>query len=369
MTKDQKPRLLVVDDEDDFRTLIADALEAEGYAVTQARDGEEAVHLARQFSFDLALLDVRMPKMNGIEVLEILRKEAPTTDYIMLTGSQEIHIAVQSIKLGAKEFLSKVQPLEELLNRVRNVLRSHLAEVKIKELQSAFTSKLLYNLLTPLRTIKSSVEFIEQESMGKLTDQQRSILAGIDSAICTMDAILNDMIDLSMFESGRVEIDKFPTNLDEVVPIICSRYHLQADSKKITLTVDVTGNIPTVEVDPAKIEQVIGNLMDNALKYTAGGGLIRVNVSAKTLSEEGDQREYIAVSIADTGVGIPVEMIPLLFDKNQIFIDGKLPERKTTGLGLLLCRSIVEAHNGKIFAESEVGKGSKFTFLVPTFSI
>jgi signal transduction histidine kinase len=369
MTKDQRPRLLVVDDEDDFRILISDSLEAQGYAVTQARDGEEAIRLARQSTYDLALLDVRMPVMNGIEVLEILRKELPTTDYIMLTGSQEIHIAVQAIKLGAKEFLSKVQPLEELLNRVNNVLRAHLAEVKIKELQSAFNSKLLYNLLTPLRTIKSSIEFIEQESTGKLTEQQKSIFANIDGAICTMDAILNDMIDLSMFESGRVELEKFPTNLDELVPAICARYQLQAESKKITLEVNVTGNIPTIEVDPAKIEQVISNLMDNALKYTPSGGSISVSVSTQILAEEGEQHEYIGISINDTGVGIPADMVPLLFDKNQIFIDGKLPERKTTGLGLLLCRSIVEAHHGKIFAESEVGNGSKFTILIPTYSV
>jgi signal transduction histidine kinase len=366
MTDEHKPRVLVVDDEDDFRMLIADALNEEGYEVTEAKDGEEAVRLTRQSTFDLALLDVRMPALNGIEVLEIMRKESPTTDCLMLTGSQEIHIAVQAIKIGAKEFLSKVQPLEELLNRIRNVLRAHLAETRIKELQSAFTSKLLYNLLTPLRTIKSSIEFIEQESMGKLSDQQRSIFANIDSAICTMDAILNDMIDLSMFESGRVELEKFPTNLDELVPAICSRYQIQAESKKITLGSEVTGTIPTVEVDPAKIEQVINNLMDNALKYTSEGGSIDVNVSTRTLPDEGDNREYIAVVIADSGVGIPADMIPLLFDKNQIFIDGKLPERKTTGLGLLLCRNIIEAHDGKIFAESQVGKGTKFTFLIPT---
>lgn len=328
---------------------------------------KKRVLLARQSTFDLALLDVRMPIMNGIEVLEILRKESPTTDCIMLTGSQEIHIAVQAIKLGAKEFLSKVQPLEELLNRVRNVLRAHLAEMKIKELQSAFTSKLLYNLLTPLRTIKSSIEFVEQESMGKLTDQQRSIFTNIDGAICTMDAILNDMIDLSMFESGRVELEKFPTNLDEVIPAICLRYQLQAESKKITLRSEVAGTIPTVEVDPAKIEQVISNLMDNALKYTTEGGSIDINVSTQVLPGEEEHHEYIAVSITDTGVGIPADMVPLLFDKNQIFIDGRLPERKTTGLGLLLCRNIIEAHNGRIFAESEVGKGTKFTFLIPTF--
>lgn len=367
MTKEPKPRVLVVDDEDDFRMLIADSLDAEGYAVTQARDGEEAVQLSRQYTFDLALLDVRMPVMNGIEVLELMRKESPTTDCVMLTGSQEIHIAVQAIKLGAKEFLSKVQPLEELMNRVRNVLRAHLAEMRIKELQSAFTSKLLYNLLTPLRTIKSSIEFLEQESTGKLTEQQKSIFANIDSAICTMDAILNDMIDLTMFESGRVELEKFPTNLDELLPSICSRYQMQAESKKISLRTEVAGTIPTVEVDPAKIEQVLSNLMDNALKYTPEGGSVNVNVSTQLMTEEDEKHEYIAVSISDTGVGIPADMVPLLFDKNQIFIDGKLPERKTTGLGLLLCRNIIEAHNGRIFAESEVGKGTKFTFLIPTF--
>ena len=365
MTMTNKVKLLVVDDEDDFRTLIASALEAEGYSVTEARDGQEAVHFSRQQTFDLALLDIRMPKMDGLEVLEIIRKESPTTDCIMITGSQEIELAIKSIKLGAKEFLSKVQPLEELLNRIKNVLRAHIAEIRIKEVQSAFNSKLLYNLLTPLRTIKSSLEFLEKEFSGTLSEQQRSILAAANSAMLTMDAILNDMIDLNMFESGRVDLEKFPTNLDELVPSICSRYQLHAESKNIIMNVEVTGNIPTVEVDPVKIEQVVTNLLDNALKYTPNNGNINVKVATQLIMEDKRQREYISVSIADTGVGIPSDVLPLIFDKHQIFIDGKLPERKTTGLGLLLCRSIIEAHNGKIYAESEAGKGSTFTFLLP----
>lgn len=363
------PRLLVVDDEPGFRTLLAQALENEGFDVTQASDGDEAVAAVRQHTYDLALLDIRMPKIDGIEALKIIRNESPSTDCIMITGHQDVQLAVEAIKLGAREFLPKPLNIEDLMIRINSVLRIHMADKHIKDIQANFTSKLLHDLLAPLRTLKSAIDYLERSSFNSSSDQQINIFQNINDTIKNMDSLLNDMIDLSLFESGRVDIEKIPTNFDELVPVVCSRFYPQLTSKNIEIAINVDHNVPTIPVDPGKIEQVINNILDNAIKYTSMGGKISLNVSTVNLTIDHTTREYVEVAVADSGAGIPRAEIPFVFDKYKEFLIGKSSEKKTTGLGLAICKSIIEAHQGKMTAESEVGKGSTFKFYLPIDSI
>ncbi len=363
------PRLLVVDDEPEFRTLLAQALENEGFSVTQASDGAEAVAAVREYTFDLALLDIRMPKLDGIEVLKIIKSESPTTDCIMITGHQDVQLAVEAIKLGAREFLPKPLKIEDIMVRVISVLRIHMADKHIKDIQANFTSKLLHDLLAPLRTLKSAIDYLENSSSDSTSNQHIKIFQSINDTIKNMDSLLNDMIDLSLFESGRVDIEKIPTNFDELVPIVCSRFYPQLTSKNIKLAINVDQNVPTIPIDPGKIEQVINNVLDNAIKYTSVGGKISLNVSTVNLTIDQTTREYVEVVVVDTGAGIPRAEIPFVFDKYKEFLTGKSSEKKTTGMGLAICKSIIEAHQGKMTAESEVGKGSTFKFYLPIDSV
>lgn len=363
------PRILVVDDEEGFRTLLKCGLEDEGYKVTEASNGEEAIILSREHTYDLALLDLRMPGINGIEVLKVIREVSPSTDCVMITGYQDVQLAVEAIKLGAKDFLPKPQNLDELINRIKNVLRAHTAEAHITEIQADFTSKLLHDLLAPLHSLRSAIDFLEQGTAGQFTDQQKNIFQSINSTIKYMDALLSDMIDLSLFESGRVDINKIPTNFDELIPAVCARFIPQTNSKKIVMDVKVNNNVPTIAVDPEKIEQVMINLLDNAIKYTPEGGSIQINVSSTTQDVGGSAHEFAEVTVTDTGVGISRGELPLVFDKYKEVLTGKSSEKKTTGLGLAICKSVVEAHGGKMYAESTLGKGSTFKILLPTESL
>jgi len=360
------PKILIVDDEDGFRTLLRVALEDEGYEIAEAADGEEAVRCSREQTFDLALLDLRMTGIDGLEVLKILRNESPTTDCVMITGFQDVKLAVEAIKMGAKDFLPKPQNLEELVNRIKNVLRAHIAEAHVLALQTGFTSKLLHDLLAPLRTLRSAVDFLTEGTAGPITEQQKSIFKSIDTTINTMDALLNDMIDLGLFESGRVDINKIPTNFDELIPAVCARFLPQSGAKQIALEINVNENVPTIAVDQEKIEQVMNNLLHNAIKYTPEGGKLSVNVTCTTQEMNEQMREFVEVAVADSGVGIPPAELPFVFDKYKEVLTGKYSDKKTTGLGLAICKSIVDAHGGKMFVESTLGKGSTFTFLLPS---
>ncbi|MBI5475966.1 MAG: hybrid sensor histidine kinase/response regulator [Ignavibacteriales bacterium] len=359
------PKILIVDDEDAFRMLLAATLEDEGFEITTAPDGERAIEFINDHTFDIALLDVRMPGIDGMEVLQKIRQLSPTTDCIMLTGFQDIDLAVNAIKKGAKDFLGKTLSVDELLLRINNVLRAHQAEAHITEVQQDYTSKLMHDLMSPLHSLQSAIDFLEQGLGGPVTDLQKKVLLEINSMLGSMDALLNDMIDLSLFESGRIDIQKIPSNIDELIPSVCARFKPQISVKNIKLNINIENNIPTITIDPARIEQVTNNLLDNAVKYTRENGEITVSVSTVIEEVNNKPTEFVEVSVSDTGQGIGHAELPFVFDKFKEVLTGKSSEKKTTGLGLAICRSIIEAHHGSMSATSELGKGSTFRFRLP----
>ena len=359
------PALLIVDDDGDFRSLVKGALKDEDYEVDDASTGEGAIKASRARNYDLVLLDIKMPVMDGIQALKILRKETPSTDVVMISGYQDLHLAIEAIKLGAKEYLTKPVDTSDLVQRIKSALRAHAAEKRLKELQAEFTSRLLHELRNPVNTVKSAVDFLTKGMAGPLTEQQQDVLSHIENNIGDMAARVNDMIDLNQFESGLVDLEKIPTNLDELLPAVCARLEPQVKSKKLALNVSVDRNVPTLELDPEKIEQAVGNLLENAIKYTGEGGSISVKAAAAQEKSGNQTKEIVEITVADTGIGISKEELPFVFDKYKEFLTGRTSKQKTTGLGLAICRSILTAHNGSVTVESAAGKGSTFTVRLP----
>lgn len=358
-------RLLVVDDDHSFRTLVARALSDDGFEVHQAPDGARAVAEAGNHEFDVILLDVKMPDMDGIQTLRKLREESPSSDVLMLTGVHDIAIAMESVKLGAREYLTKPIDPDVLIQRIRTTLRARDAEKKFRELENEFSSRILYDLRTPLTSVRSAVGFLGRGMAGPLTDQQQEVLNHTTMHVEKMVALLNDMIDLTKFESGRVNLEMIPCNIETIIPSVSVRFDPQMRAKNIVLTIDVDSSIPTLVLDPEKIEQVLVNLLENAVTYTPSNG--RITITARTTTQLIDSafREYVLISVADTGIGISREELPYVLDKYKEFLTGKASSRKHTGLGLAICRRIVEAHHGMLTVESEQGKGSTFIILLP----
>lgn len=362
---EQSARLLVVDDEEGFRELLNRILQKEGYKVDTAPSGEEAIRAARTHSYDLIFLDLNMPGMGGMQVLKTLKPESPTTDFIIITAYADVHTAVELMKLGAWEYITKPVEPSEFIQHVRTALRAHNAELRVREIQSEFSSRLLHDLRGPLVVVNSNIDLLAHGSLGRLTREQQQILDEIKRQMNKMDALLNDMTDLTLFESGKVHIETLPLNLDVLVPRICDRMNAQAKAKNITLIMKIGDNIPTLELDPEKIQQVFHNLVDNGIKYTREGGSITIGLALCQHVFNGTQRDSVEITVSDTGVGIPNDELPLVFDKYKTILTGRTSTQKTTGLGLAICRSIVEAHQGQMTAESVVGKGTTFRIFLP----
>jgi len=359
----QAPRVLVVDDEKVFRTVTAHAFKEEGFQVAEASSGKEAIERCKDRSFDIVLLDVRMNELDGIETLKILREQSPSTEYVIITGHAEVGLALQALKSGIREFITKPIGTEELVQRIKSVWRARLAEKRLKEMQTKFSTQIFHDLLTQLGSIRTALHGINGN--GKSGEAQKGLLTTVNDTLGTMEARLNNMIDMTMYEADGVEIDRIPTNLDELVPAVCAEFKSRCAAKKIKMNVNVAPGISTIQMDPIKIERVLKHLIENALAHTPKQGTIDVRVSPVSMPSDGNGKEFVEVAITDSGAPIPRSELLLAFDKYKDVLTEKTENASADALRLPICKSIIEAHHGVISANSEAGKGSTFAFSIP----
>lgn len=360
-------RILVVDDEDVFRQTLASWLKEDGYDVQSAADGEQAIAAVQSNPIDLILLDVRMPGVDGLGVLKYVKEHHPGIEVIMLTGYEELRIAVQCMKLGASEFLTKPIDSDGLSARVRSILRARDAEQKVESLQTEFNSMLLHDLHTPLNSMKTTLHYIINGMAGPLVEQQEQLLKYIDTTTEGVLALVKDALDLSVLEAGKLHLDKKPTNVEELLKRVVQWLQILARAQNRSIQLDIEPGLPEINVDENRTEQMLSNLVNNAIKYNRDGGTVTVRAVKNMMVDKLEKREKpcIQIDVSDTGIGIPDNELPFIFDKFKQLITGKASELKASGLGLAICRIIAEAHRGKIWAESLEGEGSKFSVSLP----
>ncbi|MBI3005185.1 MAG: response regulator [Ignavibacteriales bacterium] len=365
---DEKIKVLVADDEDPLRMTITAWLSDEGFDVDQAPDGLEAIKKVQGVDFDIAILDIKMPGANGLEVLRYIKKNSNATEVVMVTGMSDVSMAVEAMKLGAREYLTKPIDMDQLVPQLRSLLRKRDAEERIRKLQAEHTSRLLYDLHNPIAGLKQSIGYLLKGMAGPVGDHQKELLGYMTASIDKVILLLNDMMDLTKLEGGRVRLNKGIGNVADTVSKIAQEFRVPIQSTKITLDFHTEPDLPPIEFDSEKIAQVLQNFISNAIKYTPEQGAIVVQVRKVSLvAEEGQPpAEYIMVSVFNSGSGIPKEQLPLIFDRYRDLVASKSDDKKrSTGLGLVICQRIVEAHNGKIWVESEPGKGATFYFALP----
>lgn len=349
-----KTKILVADDEETFRLLLKNILTEEGFPVGIASDGEEAIEQVKNNTFDIMLLDLRMPNKNGIEVLRFCKEHSINIDTIVLTGVDDIQIAVDCMKLGAAEFMVKPVEAESLLLKIHSIMRAREAEERLRNLEIQYTTTLLLDLRTPLNGMRTSVGYFMKGWAGPITPEQEQLLHYLNDSSEHMQLILDDMIDVTKLEAGKISLVKNPVDIRNLLGIVCGRFEVQAKNAGITLHYQPT-DLPMVSIDAERIEQVLENILANALRFTPKGGVVTVFTMLTPSA--------VQISVSDTGNGISETDMPHLFDKYKHVI--KQSKEKATGLGLAICKKIVEAHNGKIWAKSEPGKGAQFYFTLP----
>lgn len=359
--------ILIADDEDGLRTTIAAWLTDEGFQVDQAPDGLEAIKKVQTKDFDIALLDIKMPGANGLEVLRYIKKNSNPTEVVMMTGMSDVSMAVEAMKLGAREYLTKPLDMDQLVSQLRNLLKTRDAEERIRRLQAEHTARLLYDLHNPIAGLKQSIGYLLKGMAGPVGDHQKELLGYMTTSIDKVVGLLNGMMDLTKLEGGRVRLNKGISNLALTVEKVAQEFRVPIQSSKITLDVYSEPDLPPLEFDSEKTEQVLQNFLSNAVKFTPAQGAIVIQTRKVALVlEEGQQpSDFVMVSVFNSGAGIPKEELLLIFDRYRNVISQKSDKNKTSGLGLIICQRIIEAHNGKVWVESEPGKGATFFFALP----
>jgi len=242
----------------------------------------------------------------------------------------------------AKHLLGAVTLLEDI---------THLRE--IDRLKSDFIATASHELRTPLTSVQMGVHLLLEGAVGELNEKQTEVLSECREDCERLDKLMRDLLDLLRIEAGDSQPHLAPLNLRELIAREVEELRPQVETKGLAFHVDVPPDLPAVMADSSQIARVITNLVLNAIRYTRQG---EIGVSAVK------RGRYVMVSIADTGMGIPAEYLPHIFDK---FVQVPGAPTGGAGLGLAISRLIVEAHGGQISAQSELGQGSSFSFTLP----
>jgi signal transduction histidine kinase/DNA-binding response OmpR family regulator len=229
---------------------------------------------------------------------------------------------------------------------------------KLNKMQADFTAMIAHDLRSPLMSITGATEVMMNGIFGEVNDEQKKWLAKILANGSSLVNLVSDFLDVSKLEAGYVNINAEATDLGQLLQNSLDNYLILAQNKNITVKKIIHPSIPAVHADARRLDQVLGNLITNAIKFTSEGGDIEVAAA------RADAREA-KVWVKDNGAGIPAEEIDQLFNKYRQGSNINDCGRKGTGLGLVICKMIVEAHGGKIWVDSEVGKGSTFFFSLP----
>lgn len=377
-------RLLIVDDSPEDRTFYRRALhgtEGAAYRFVEASSVEEGLACCTDDPFHCVLLDLNLPDGNGLELLDRLPRSGGRlgVPVVMLTGQGNEAVAVAAMKAGAKDYLPKgVLTADALRRAVGNAVEKGLLEARLeaqhlrlaqanrdlarknREIQS-FYHVVSHELKTPLMVIREFTSILLDGLAGPILDAQREHLGLVRDNCDHMATLVNDLLDFCRLENGQITLHPEAVDVGALVQRVLRNMAPIAESKGITLAAEAAPGLSAVRADPHRLRQVLDNLVVNALKFTPAGGSVRLAVAA----EPGPPRR-LGVSVVDTGVGIPADQVERVFERFHQVDGGSSGRPHGLGLGLTLCRGLVELHGGEIGVTSAPGKGSTFRFTLPT---
>jgi two-component system, sensor histidine kinase and response regulator len=370
-----KATILLVDDNLTNLKVLLECLEKSAFETLIAQSGESALRQVKYAQPDLILLDVMMPGIDGFETCRRLKEDSSTRDIpvIFMTALSEAVDKVTGFEAGGVDYITKPFQHEDVLARVKTHLtirslqqqlqdQNTLLEEKnrqLKELNAAkdkFFSIIGHDLKSPFAALLGLTRAITEDGIEFSQEEIREVMEHLQSSTENLYTLLENLLSWARLQSGRMEFRPWHVKLADIVKQNLDLFHLNSQQKQIELDSSVAEEL-SVYVDKNMIDTVVRNLVSNALKFTHAGG--RIEISAE------QDEDFVEVAVSDTGTGIPEEDLPRLFRIDVKYKNSGTAGEEGTGLGLILCKDLIEKHGGGIRVESEVGEGSVFRFTLP----
>jgi two-component system sensor histidine kinase/response regulator len=372
----EKGFILVVDDDEGNRDVLSRRLELQGYSVDTAENGERALEMLGDDTFDLVLLDILMPGTDGYEVLRQIKGDDRLINIpvIMISALEDVELVARCIEMGAEDYLSKpFNPtllsarIGACLGRKRSRDREALLFAQLNEnykrlqdletLRDDLTHIIVHDLRTPLTSLIAGIQTMD--TTGELNTDQKEMMGVAISGGETLLAMINDLLDVEKLESGLMHVDHEDLSALELAQSAASQVSALAIAKGLKIEMQVESSLPSFRGDKDKLLRTLVNLLGNAIKFTPSGGMVTVTAFP---SEDGSSLSF---SVTDTGDGIPHESFKRIFEKFGQVEPQSGVRVAGTGLGLTFCKLAVEAHGGEIHVDSQPGEGSTFSFSIP----
>lgn len=367
-------KILVVDDEPPILSLWERFLDRWGYEAATAKNGREALELCRAEDFHLVVTDLAMPELTGQDLLRTLKSEQPDLQFIITTGFGSIEVAVEMMKAGAFDFLTKpinfnhaelvIGKCMESVNALRENLRLRKENrdlEELNELKEKFIAITSHELRTPVSIISNVVEMLGPELKSHPSAKMFKLVSRSSQQL---NEIVGQMHEISRVKSANIELMLLPFELKPMCEEIMEELKIVLDKRKHRVELDFPDRL-SITADRLKFKKVVRELLQNAIKFTQDGGRISINASL-------DEGHVLKFTVSDTGIGIPEENLDKIFHlfyevgdslhhqtSKEAFLGGGM------GVGLCIVNDIVKAHDGSVEVKSTVDEGSSFIVHLP----
>jgi len=370
-------RVMMIEDDLNYASLQRDRLAAvKGVRIDVENADRLSMGLVQLLKggFDVVLLDLHLPDSEGIETFEKVQKKVPDIPIILLTGLDDETVGIKAVQKGAQDYLMKSKAdIPILVKSIRYAIERKQTERTIKEnekkyrelserlehemkMQNKLSSVIVHDLRSPVTAVKMANETMMEEGDGLDFDMKLMFMSTIDNESSRMLALINNLLDMYKLKSGEFEIRPEKINLADVIAKSFASLNNIAGEKNISIKLELDNSLP-VNADFDRLQQVVFNILSNAIKFTPDNNSI-------TISSQSDNKN-VTISCIDSGVGIPKEEIPLIFQEFKQLSSVSTSGEKGTGLGMAITKKLVEAHGGAIWVESEPGKGTTVNFKLP----